>query len=46
MRLLQSILPRLKQPKQPQGKFVRHLLGLMLMLPGHATLRNLSRYSP
>src|SRR5205823_9246738 len=23
-----------------------HLLGLMLMLPGHATFRNMSRYSP
>ena len=46
MRLLQSILPYLKQTKKPQCKFVTHLLGLMLMLPGHATFRNLSRYSP
>lgn len=46
MQLLQSVLSRLKQTKQPQYKFVTHLLGLMLMLPGHATFRNMSRYSP
>ena len=46
MRLLQSILTRRKQTKKPQHKFVTHLLGLMLMLPGHATFRNMSRYSP
>ena len=46
MRLLHSVLSRLKQTKQPQYKFVTHLLGLMLMLPGHATFRNMSRYSP
>jgi len=46
MRLLQSVLSRLKQTKKPQRKFVAHLLGLMLMLPGHATFRNMSRYSP
>ena len=46
MRLLQSVLTRLKQTKKPQRKFVTHLLGLLLMLPGHATFRNLSRYSP
>jgi hypothetical protein len=46
MRLLQSILPYLKQTKKPQCKFIMHLLGLLLMLPGHATFRNLSRYSP
>ena len=46
MWLLQSILPRLNQTKKPQCKFVTHLLGLLRMLPGHATLRNLSRYSP
>src|SRR2546428_201614 len=46
MRLLQSVLSCLKQTKQPQHKFVTHLLGLMLMLPGHATFRNMSRYSP
>jgi hypothetical protein len=38
MRLLQSVRSRLKQTKKPQYKFVTHLLGLLLMLPGHATL--------
>ncbi len=46
MRLLQSVLSRLNQTKKPQYKFVTHLLGLLFMLPGHATFRNLSRYSP
>jgi len=46
MRLLQSVLSCLKQTKKPQHKFITHLLGLMLMLPGHATFRNMSRYSP
>jgi len=46
MRLPQSVLSCLKQTKKPQYKFVTHLLGLMLMLPGHATFRNMSRYSP
>ena len=45
MRLLQSVLPTLRQTKKPQQKFVAHLLELLLMLPGHATFRNLSRYS-
>ena len=45
MRLLHSVLPTLRQTKKPQQKFVAHLLGLLLMLPGHATFRNLSRYS-
>jgi DDE superfamily endonuclease len=45
MRLLQSVLPTVRQTKKPQQKFVAHLLGLLLMLPGHATFRNLSRYS-
>jgi hypothetical protein len=45
MRLLQSVLPMLHQTKKPQQKFVAHLLRLLLMLPGHATFRNLSRYS-
>src|SRR5438874_12502451 len=44
MRLLQSVLPTLRQTKKPQQKFLAHLLGLLLMLPGHATFRNLSRY--
>ena len=45
MRLLQSILPTLRHPQKPQPQFLAHLLGLLLMLPGHATFRNLSRYS-
>ena len=45
MRLLQSVLATLPHTKKPQRKFIVHLLGLMLMLPGHATFRNLSRYS-
>src|SRR5262245_28841903 len=45
MRLLQSILPTLRQTQKPQQKFLAHLLGLLLMLPGHATFRHLSRYS-
>lgn len=45
MRLLQRVLPMLGQTKKPQQKFVAHLLGLLLMLPGHATFRNLGRYS-
>ena len=36
----QSVLPTLRQTKKPQQKFVAHLLGLLLMLPGHATFRN------
>jgi hypothetical protein len=44
MRLLQSVLPTLLQTKKPQQKFLAHLLGLLRMLPGHATCRNLSRY--
>jgi hypothetical protein len=45
MRLLQSVLPILRQTKKPPQKFVAHLLRLLLMLPGHATFRKLSRYS-
>lgn len=45
MRLLHSVLPTLRQTKKPQQKFLAPLLGLLLMLPGHATFRNLSRYS-
>ena len=45
MRLLPNVLPTLRQTKKPQQKFLTHLLGLLLMLPGHATFRNLSRYS-
>ena len=45
MRLLHSVRPTLKQTKHPQQKFLTHLLGLLLMLPGHTTFRHLSRYS-
>jgi SRSO17 transposase len=45
MRLLQSVLSCLKHTKKPQYKFVTHLVGLLLMLPGHTTFRNMSRYS-
>jgi DDE superfamily endonuclease len=45
MRLLQRVLPTLGQTKKPQHKFLAHLMGLLLMFPGHATFRNLSRYS-
>jgi DDE superfamily endonuclease len=45
VRLLQSVLPGASQTKKPQHKFVAHLLRLLLMLPGHATFRTLSRYS-
>jgi hypothetical protein len=45
MRLLQSVLSGLRQTKQPQRTFLAHLFGLLLMLPEHATFRNLSRYS-
>lgn len=45
MRLLQSLLPTLRQTQKPQHKFLTHLLGLLLRLPGHATFRNLSRSS-
>src|SRR5215471_9540830 len=37
---------RLRNAKKPQQKFLRHVIRLMLMLPGRVTFRNLSRYSP
>ena len=46
MRLLHSVWSTWSQTKKPQRKFVTHLLRLLLMLPGHVTFRNLSRYSP
>ena len=46
MPLFQSVPPRFSQTKKRQPKFLTHLLGRMLMLPGHATFRHLSRYSP
>lgn len=45
MRLRHSILSTPSPTKKPQRPCIAHLLGLMLMRPGHATFRNLSRYS-
>ena len=45
MRLLHSVLAMPSEAKKPQRTFIAHLLGLLLMLPGHATFRNMSRYS-
>ena len=42
MRPIRSVLATLPQTKKPQRHFIAHLLGLLLMLPGHATFRNLS----
>lgn len=46
MRLPQSVRVRFQKPQKPQQKFRMHLLALLLMLPGRATLRHLSRYRP
>jgi hypothetical protein len=46
MPLLQSVLTHFSQAKKPQHRFLLHLLGHLLILPGHATFRHLSRYSP
>ena len=46
MRLLQSALSCLEPTKRPQRNCIPHLFGLMLMLPGHETFCNMSRYSP
>jgi hypothetical protein len=46
MRLLPSGLSSLQQTKPPQRQFLPHRLGLLLLLPGHAPLRHLSRESP
>jgi len=45
VQLLDSVLRHLKNTKKPQQKFVGHVLRVLLLLPGHATFRNLSRYS-
>ncbi len=45
MRLLQSVMAHIKEIKKPQRKFLTHFMGLLLMIPGHVTFRNLSRYS-
>ena len=46
MRLSQSVLSRLKPTQKPQRKCVAHLWGLLLLLPGQATLRHRRRDSP
>lgn len=46
MRLVGSVLANLKNTKKWQRQFLGHLLGLLLLVPGPATFRNLSRYSP
>jgi DDE superfamily endonuclease len=46
MRLFESVLTTLTNLQRPQQKFLCHLMRLLLMLPGHVTFRNLSRYSP
>lgn len=45
MRPLDSVLTGLKNISPGRRRFLCHLLGLLLMLPGRATFRNLSRYS-
>jgi DDE superfamily endonuclease len=45
MRLLQSVLTMVPKTNKSQRTFVAHLVRLLLMLPGHATFRNFSRYS-
>lgn len=46
MRLWDSVRAQLGGTKGVQHRFLGHLLGLLLLLPGRATFRNLSRYSP
>ena len=46
MRLFESVLATVTHLPRPQRKFLCHLMRLLLMLPGHVTFRNLSRYSP
>jgi hypothetical protein len=46
MRLFESVLATLTHLQRPPRKFLIHLMRLLLMLPGHVTFRNLSRYSP
>jgi hypothetical protein len=45
VRLFNSVLASLKNTKKPQQKFLGHVMGLLLRLPGRMTFRNLSRYS-
>jgi hypothetical protein len=43
MRLLQRVRPTVRPTKNPPQKVVAPLVGLLLRLPGQATLRQLSR---
>jgi hypothetical protein len=45
MRPLESVLTGLKNTSPVRHRFLCHLLGLLLLLPGRVTFRNLSRYS-
>lgn len=45
MRLLESVLCNTRQANGWQRKFIELILELLLMAPGSATFRNLSRYS-
>jgi hypothetical protein len=45
VQLLESVLRHLKDIKKPQRTFVSQVRRVLLLLPGHATFRNLSRYS-
>ena len=46
MWLFESVLMRVQNTKKPQRKFLCHVMRVLLLLPGHVTFRNLSRYSP
>lgn len=46
MRLWNSVHARLSGANPAQHRFLGHLLALLLLIPGRATFRNLSRYSP
>ncbi len=46
MRLFESVLIRVQNPKKPQQNFLCHLMRFMLMLPGRMTCRHVSRYRP
>jgi hypothetical protein len=46
VQLLESVLMRVKNTKNPQQKFLCHVMRLMLLVPGRVTFRNLRRYRP
>ena len=45
MRPLESVLTGLKNTSPVRHRFLCHLLGLLLLLPGRVPFRNLRRYS-